>query len=56
MPNPSPDLPPARRWLRIDPSMGFSPRLLAFGSVLAALAVAAPIVALVWLAFAPAPA
>src|SRR5690606_23597834 len=36
--------------------MGFSPRLLAFGSVLAALAVAAPIVALVWLAFAPAPA
>jgi len=56
VPNPSPDLPPARRWLRIDPSMGFSPRLLAFGSVLAALAVAAPIVALVWLAFAPAPA
>lgn len=56
MPNRSPDLPSARRWLRIDPSMGFSPRLLAFGSVLAALAVAAPIVALVWLAFAPAPA
>jgi len=44
---------PARRWLRIDPSLGFSPRLLALGSVLAALAVAAPIAAVLWLAFAP---
>jgi iron(III) transport system permease protein len=48
------NLPPARRWLRVDPSLGFSPRLLAFGSVLSALAVAAPIFALLWLAFAPA--
>ncbi len=44
----------ARRWLRIDPSLGFSPRLLASGSVLAALAVAAPIAAVLWLAFTPA--
>ena len=53
MPNRTPELPVARPWLRIDPSMGFSPRLLAFGSVLAALAIAAPIVALLWLAMAP---
>ncbi|MCL4183397.1 MAG: ABC transporter permease subunit, partial [Burkholderiaceae bacterium] len=53
---PSVNVAPARRWLRVDPSLGFSPRLLAFGSVLAALAVAAPIFALVWLALAPAPA
>lgn len=56
MPDRTHDAPIRRPWLRIDPSLGFSPRLLAFGSVLAALAVAAPIVALVWLAFAPAPA
>jgi len=56
VPNRTPDKPAARPWLRIDPSLGFSPRLLAFGSVLAALAIAAPIVALVWLAIVPAPA
>jgi iron(III) transport system permease protein len=40
--------------LRVDPSLGLSPRVLAFGSVLSALAVAAPIIALIWLALAPA--
>ncbi len=55
MPDRTYDAPIRRPWLRTDPSLGFSTRLQAFGSVPDALAVAAPIVALEWLAFASAP-